>query len=654
MNDGRRFPGLYRLRPGAAAVSRETSRYGGSGLTVGHGVAIFDQLELSRGAGLESDLYGLDTKSGRVRRLTRGARVVDPDLSPDGRRLAVSRTGPGFRELLVLDADALLRGGTSQPPVVLARAGGPSDVYVSPRWSPDGRRLAVEHRRVGGRSEIVVFDDQLRDVSTTLTSSSGRNVTPEWAGDDVLYFSSDRDGGTFAIWKAVLATGDVTRVIAPPGGALAPARLRDQLVYLGYTADGYDLFTASPDGDRPAPRASAGPAIDRGLLPHLPPPADGPGATPAAPASSAATPYRPWGTFAPRGWLPVVEQRDNRWWLGGSVQAIDVLGRHAAWVTASWAVAGDHPASDLVPAGRPDWSAGYQYARWQLSPYVIAQDQVSLFEAVDQTGSLLPVAQREQQVDAGALRTMSRVRWVQQVTAAYHASRVTTTVAAGEEEVRRSGLRGSWTLGTARQFAYSISQERGVQIGATAEAFRPALGADGSANAFTGDVRVFAPIGIRQGVLAARLAAGWSSGDVGIRRVFRMGGNNGDAAIGSFGNQTISLLRGFDSGVFAGTHVALANLEARLPLAWPQRGWGTWPLFLKSLHATAFADAGNAWSAGGSWSEVKTSVGAELSTDVVAGFGLPLTWTVGAAWGHDGAGLLPDQHRVYVRVGRAF
>ena len=151
-----------------------------------------------------------------------------------------------------------------------------------------------------------------------------------------------------------------------------------------------------------------------------------------------------------------------------------------------------------------------------------------------------------------------------------------------------------------------------------------------------------------------RVAGALSAGDVGVRRAFRLGGNSGDEAIGTFGSQTISLLRGFSSGVFTGTHVALVNAEARLPLGWPQRGWGTWPLFLRSLHATGFVDAGNAWTRDASWADVKTSVGAELSTDVVAGFGLPLTWTVGVAWGHDGAGLLPDDRRVYARVGRAF
>ena len=57
-----------------------------------------------------------------------------------------------------------------------------------------------------------------------------------------------------------------------------------------------------------------------------------------------------------------------------------------------------------------------------------------------------------------------------------------------------------------------------------------------------------------------------------------------------------ALLRGFPANTFAGSHVAVANAEYRWPLARPQRGHGTWPLFVHSLHAAVFADAGHAWT----------------------------------------------------------
>ena len=53
-------------------------------------------------------------------------------------------------------------------------------------------------------------------------------------------------------------------------------------------------------------------------------------------------------------------------------------------------------------------------------------------------------------------------------------------------------------------------------------------------------------------------------------------------------------------------------------------------------------------------SAIKTSAGAQLSADVVAGFFAPFTVTVGAAWGHDGSGRVRDGATAYVRIGKGF
>jgi hypothetical protein len=86
----------------------------------------------------------------------------------------------------------------------------------------------------------------------------------------------------------------------------------------------------------------------------------------------------------------------------------------------------------------------------------------------------------------------------------------------------------------------------------------------------------------------------------------------------------------------------------------PQRGIGTWPAFLHTVHAAVFADAGDAWTRAFRARNLKTSVGGELSADVVAGYWFPFTLTVGAARGHDGSGMLSDRWSLYARIGRAY
>ena len=96
------------------------------------------------------------------------------------------------------------------------------------------------------------------------------------------------------------------------------------------------------------------------------------------------------------------------------------------------------------------------------------------------------------------------------------------------------------------------------------------------------------------------------------------------------------------------------NADYRWPVARPQRGDGTWPLFLHTVHAAVFADVGHAWTRTFAAHDLKSSVGGELSLDVIAGYSFPLNAVFGAAWGHDGSGVVRDGARFYVRLGRAF
>jgi hypothetical protein len=95
------------------------------------------------------------------------------------------------------------------------------------------------------------------------------------------------------------------------------------------------------------------------------------------------------------------------------------------------------------------------------------------------------------------------------------------------------------------------------------------------------------------------------------------------------------------------------NIEYRWPFARPERGFKTWPVFIHTAHAAAFADAGHAWSNEFRLADVKTSLGAELSADVVLGYSLRMTLTAGGAWGRDGQSG-SNSATAYVRVGRAF
>ena len=97
------------------------------------------------------DLFHLDLGSGDIRRLTTGQRIHQPDVSPDGLKIACTvGTTTGTQQLAVVP----IGGGI--PEVLLPNA--PGEIAYSPSWSPDGRQIAYARFKPGGFLDIHVFD----------------------------------------------------------------------------------------------------------------------------------------------------------------------------------------------------------------------------------------------------------------------------------------------------------------------------------------------------------------------------------------------------------------------------------------------------------------------------------------------------------------
>lgn len=183
------------------------------------------------------------------------------------------------------------------------------------------------------------------------------------------------------------------------------------------------------------------------------------------------------------------------------------------------------------------------------------------------------------------------------------------------------------------------------------EVTRRALGADADATAVVADARTYLRVVPRHGVLAARVAGAASWGDERLRRVFSAGGPG--PAGGGFGvdADAIGLLRGFDDADLVGERAAVVNLDYRVPVAWVQRGVGTWPVFLRAIHGALFFDAGHAWDRAFSSADIRRSFGAELAFDAVFGASFGATIATGVAVRHDRG---ERDAAAFVRVGRAF
>jgi hypothetical protein len=640
LSDQHDFPAMYAVDVNGGAEREIATRVGGDRIAVGRDRLYFDQLEVARNTSVFSDLYELDRRSGDVRRLTRGLRITDPDLSPDGRTLICAKTTINGRDLVLIDAVAAHDGRVAD---IVTIASAPGVYYAAPRWSPDGRTIAAERQSADGRSEIVLVEVASRDVRVLVDRAGSRNTSPAWMPDGrAVLFASARGHDPFDIFAADL-TGALRRVTTTRGGATFPDVSADGrlLAYVGYTEDGYDVFTMPLDRDRWTEVPSDdGAGRDTRAQPEA-----------ARAVESQSRRYTPFATLAPRAWFPIVEGDSLQTRVGAQTDGTDVLGRHAFVADASWWVAGERQPL-LQEAARPNWSASYVYDRWVPV----------LFASLSETDTLYPLARQsegrttellERHVSGGVLLPFAQMRRSHTLLASLNYERDTALSGTRSGEFERSAIRTGWAFSNVKEYGYSISSEQGLLTAVTSEHVRRTLGADGDADAATADVRVFVRAGLRHGVVAMRLAGGVSSGDPTVRRSFDLGGSGPQFALFSFDRDALSILRGFDSGAFSGQRLANANVEFRFPVWRIERGYGTWPVFAQTVHAAAFVDAGHAWDHGFDWRDVKTSVGGELAIDIVAGYFLPLTITAGTAQGQNGING-DARWRYYVRVGRAF
>lgn len=614
------FPTLRRLRSDGHAESL-LPRYLGNRTSVRARWIVFDQLEVVRSAALYSDVYAVRSGETEVRRLTRNARASDPDLSPDGTTIACIVQGHGRGALAILRFDP---DRVTTPQIIVDEEDAD---FTGPRWSPDGRTLVVERRIRQGDYELVLVDAFSHQIRVLAARRGVRLVTPSWTTDGrtVLFAANERDE-PFNIYAASL-DGTIRRVTDSISGASAPEVSPDgrSLLYVGYTADGYDLFTIP-------------------MTPALWTPVSWPAPVSAALRAETAqadgelTTYRPLRTLRPTYWTPVIATDADELLIGAGTATTDALGRHSYSADAAW----------TAGRSRPDWHASYIYDRWWPTLFAAYSDDTDPIRA----GNV-----RTREMLAGALFPVRRVRSSETLMGAVDVEQDTftciDTCRTALPEQRRSSLRGGWIHDSRRLFGYSVSSEEGAQLETAFETTPAALGSTAETRAAILDFRGFHRVFSQHTVVAARAAFAGSWGDLRARRVFSAGGPGPSSAAFDFGRDTIGLLRGFDAEDVIGTRAAVANLDLRFPLLRPERGLGSWPVFFRAVHAAAFVDAGHAWDDGFALRDLRTSVGGELSLDTVLAHYAPVTFTAGAAWTHD-----PVANRsrlvAFGRVGRAF
>jgi serine/threonine protein kinase len=125
---------------------------------------------------------------------------MDPDFSPDGRRIAFASNRSGKTEIWVGDRDGSnlqqLTRGNCEP--------------GSPRWSPGSDKVAYDCRFQNNYDIYVI--GATGGAPVRITREAGDDIVPNWSRDGRwLYFTSSR-AGAYQIWKAPAQGGPALQV----------------------------------------------------------------------------------------------------------------------------------------------------------------------------------------------------------------------------------------------------------------------------------------------------------------------------------------------------------------------------------------------------------------------------------------------------------
>lgn len=579
--DGRKVEDLRTVSRDGAPPERFTRVRGNSEPSPVPGTddVIYSTSAFHRGAYTFRDLYRY--RKGRLRdeRLTHGLRAREPDVDPTGTRVAYVIQGAGTSHLAVAQLKDV--HGTQQ---LLVRSERMDQVFT-PRWSPDGAKIAYSTWQRGGYRDIWVLDLQSGDRQR-VTFDRALDRQPAWSPDGgTLYFSSDRSGIS-NIYAHGLATDETRLVTNVIGGAYMPQPTPDgrALIYVGYTGVGFDLFeldlaNAVSPGPPPTSEEPRPPALQPSPLAVL-----------------QSEPYSPWTTLAPRSWGASLEDGANGQQLVLDTSGSDTVGWHA------WAITVAAPLERDLP------SVSMEYALRRLRMPLILRGAVQHRERRD-----LFIARRRVPWDSRrwSLTTTTRLRlprrfrsnsiamdyrlsYLQQVKPFDVTLDPNDAPPRAPPLGRDASLSLNWTYNSVRRQVYDVSSSWGQRAALRLSVREPRLGSRVRRQSLSWSLAQYVPMGWQFGALAVRYAGGW----------------NGGARLGGFASELVPVLDALVGGVerpadgarlrghpaSSGDHFHIAQVEYRFLLLRFLRGVFTLPAFARRLHAAVFVDAGDAYS----------------------------------------------------------
>jgi len=617
-----RYPAICQLEPRLRKISRLKAVTDLSSLSVfaAEKKAYFSASDTVRSFLVTNDLYELNMRSNRVRRLSRGQRLSYPVRDTGSQELyCVQRQGPGSR----LVRFHPLTG-------VVTPLSQPFDQITDLDLSPDGNRIAAAVKRDPREWAIALFN-RSGELERFVTSGRHKSFCPRWLDSQRLFFLHE-SGASYRIACAELGSNRLTinqdsRIPSLRHFSFSPDGT--YLVFCGLSRRGFDL------GRIPTDPLSFEP-LENEQGETL-----APSASPASPSSPlpASRKYRPRRELAPKFWSPYYILAGNELQAGLLLTGNDATGRNAYSLIAAYGAVTRTLNADL------------QYIYDGLYPTLTLRflSQSDLYGNGDRSDTVSHT--RRLSLSATLpLRLSTRRQWHWKNEIAFAKEGEREQGSNRGESWHSNGVRTSLIFNGAQQYYDSISPADGLRLTLTLERDAKILGGDLDLSVASGDMRGYFSLGYPS-TLAWRLAVAQAWGDPGSAGSagppFAMGGAGSLESTVLDRSDIFGLQRGFPAGFFRGRGGWLLNVELRLALFKIEHSYSI--SSLERTYLSLYADIGNLWEKRAKLKPV-VSPGVEASL-VFNVLGIHLTGSAGVAVGFH------HPHRqpiFYARLGRAF
>jgi hypothetical protein len=593
------------------------------------------------------DLYYLDLGDPKhPERLTYGRRARQPDLAPDGMKLVFTKNSLGSSRLVVADDFLDPDRGTvvdALPPM--------SQAY-SPRFSPDGSKIAYSAWTPGGKRDIRIVDLET-GKAVKVTDDRYVDTGPAWAPDGgTLYFCSDRTGisNVYAYDMETKALWQVTNVM---GGAYMPDVSPDgrELVYIGYRSKGFDLWLMTLDREEWVEADGSLPGLE-------PDKAEADLSWSGDVKTSKPKMYNPLRTLYPRAWTGRYEQDGFGQALTLIASGMDIAGQHG--ITASLHIG-------LTGKTRIGYSLDYGFYKLPVNIYLSharyvapqgglrVDDQWQMWPEIGYRTALsfyYPISFHD---FTNAFSLTYRLTYMTSDKKMDTPIDPNAAMPVLPDRGYLSGFELGWSFSNIQGSTFGVSAEQGGSLWTSVAFDLPQLGSDyKTVSVSYGTSGYFEIPFLEHHVIAARFAGGYGSSTFSRKGVFVVGGFPEEDILNDLINRVRMwsvALRGYAPAAAWGDQYYLLSVEYRLPLLDIFRGILTFPWQLERIYLSVFTDTGGAWWAGGfNKNGIKTGLGAELFVSMKFVYYEGVTFRMGYAYGFMDRG----GHHVYVVLSTPF